>query len=98
LDTGGDEFARRRVRPLVVAADDVAHRAGQIIEQPRPPVAADVVVRPDLTVVIADDDDGIGADVDREIVAGFGHFGSLRRRRSRSRRRSPRYRARRTPG
>ena len=75
LDTGGDEFARRRVRPLVVAADDVAHRAGQVVEQPSAPVAADIVVGADLTVVIADDNDRVGADVDREIVAGLRHLG-----------------------
>jgi hypothetical protein len=76
LDACGDEFTRRRVGPLVVAADDVAHRAGQVVEQPSAPVTADIVMRPDLTVVIADDDDRVGADVDREIVTGLGHLGA----------------------
>ena len=75
LDSCGDELPAGGVGPLVVAADDVAHRARQVVEQPGAPVAAHIVMGPDRAVIVADDDDRVGADVDGHEVTGLGNLG-----------------------
>ena len=63
------------VRPLVVAAHDVADRPRAIGEEARAPVAAHVVQRTNVLVVVAQHDHRVGADVDRDEVTGFAHLG-----------------------
>ena len=63
------------VGPLVVAAHDVADRSRAIGEETRAPVAAHVVQRTNVLVVVAQHDHRVGADVDREEVTGLSHLG-----------------------
>ena len=72
LGLGEDQAAVGPVGPLVVGADDVADLAARLLEQPRAAVPADVVEGADLLVVVAQDDHRVRADVDGDVVAGFG--------------------------
>ncbi len=60
------------VRPVVVAAHQVAHGALRVGEDARTAMPADIVQGSNLFVVIADDDDRVRPEVDGDVVACVG--------------------------
>ena len=58
----------------MVRAHDAPEMAGLVLADTHPPMAARVVERVDRTVVSPDDDEGIGVDVEHEVVAGALHL------------------------
>ena len=72
LGLGEDQAAVGPIGPLVVGADDVPDLAARVLEQARAAVPADVVEGADLLVIVPEDHHRVRADVDRDVVAGFG--------------------------
>ena len=70
---GVDEAAVELVGPLVVGADELADRALGLVDEAGAAVAADVVEGADLPVVVAHDDHGVGAELQRHVVARLRH-------------------------
>ena len=67
---GADKAAVRVVAPLMIGADEALYRATQLVADAEAAVAAGVVVRVDLSVLVAGDDQRVLAELDGEIVAG----------------------------
>src|SRR5262245_39820005 len=65
------------VGPLVVRADDAAAGAAAGRDELRAAMAADVVQRPDGSVLAADHDDRVGIDLEREPVAGVAQLAGM---------------------
>ena len=63
-----NQLAAQVVGPTVIRADEVAHDAAAGVAQAGAAMPANVVECIDLHVIVANDDDGVGADLDREEV------------------------------
>jgi hypothetical protein len=68
-----------RIRPRVVAADEVARRSLRIGEDSCPAVPADVVEDVDAAVVVVQDDEGVRTVVERDIITRLGDLGNAAR-------------------
>jgi len=71
------ELAGARVRPLMIRAHDARHLSGFLLTDAHPSVTARVVEGSDRPVVPPDDDDGIGVDVEHEVVARPLHLAAV---------------------
>ena len=65
----GNERAVAAVGPLMVGADEPADLALRLVANLRAAMPADVPQRVNLTIVVADDDQRIVVDREREVVA-----------------------------
>src|SRR3546814_9859174 len=72
---GKQQLAFQIVRPLVIRANQNAHRAGVFVAQTRTAMAADGVKSLDFAVGVAHEDEGIFVLGDWYVVAGFREFG-----------------------
>src|SRR2546426_2486941 len=72
---GADEVAVEGVGPGVVGAlDRLGQAAAPLLAQPRPSVAADIVMRPQRTALVAQHDHALARDVGEEVVSGVGEL------------------------
>src|SRR2546430_2295986 len=72
---GADELAVEGVGPGVVGAlDRLGQAAAPLLAQPRPPVAADVVMRPQRAALVAQHDHALARDLGEEVVPGLGEL------------------------
>src|SRR3989442_1089229 len=72
---GADELAVEGVGPGVVGAlDRLGQAAAPLLAQPRPSVAADIVMRPQRTALVAQHDHALARDVGEEVVSRVGEL------------------------
>src|SRR5437870_1940728 len=72
---GADELAVEGVGPGVVGAlDRLGQAAAPLLAQPRPSVAADIVMRPQRAALVAQHDHALARDVGEEVVSRVGEL------------------------
>ena len=70
---GMDQLAGRVIDPGMIAADEIADRRLFLVDEARAAMAADIVKGADLAIVVAQNGDRIGADIDDHHVARLRH-------------------------
>src|SRR5256712_2033730 len=72
---GADELALEGVGPGVVRTlDRLGEAAAPLLAQPRPTMAADIVMRPQRAALVAQHDHALARDVGQEVVPGLGEL------------------------
>ena len=70
----GEECSVGPVGPLMIRAHQPRRVSRRLGANDRAAMTADVVQRLNCAIVAADDDDGVGVHLEREVVARFGDF------------------------